>query len=114
MLVITLIATVGLLMALMAAWIEVQRAARRMAEQHPESGPLRLVGGGCGGVKAMANAAAKMRARSQGGAVAASRRSAARGRRGACRRLRGLRQHGLQARRAGGARRAELQSVCPD
>ena len=45
----TLITTVGLLMALMAAWIEVQRAARRVAEQHPESGPLRLVGGGCGG-----------------------------------------------------------------
>jgi hypothetical protein len=45
----TLITTVGLLVALMAAWIEVQRAARRMAEQHPESGPLRLVGGGCGG-----------------------------------------------------------------
>jgi len=45
----TLITTVGLLMALMAAWIEIQRAARRMAEQHPESGPLRLVGGGCGG-----------------------------------------------------------------
>lgn len=45
----TLITTVFLLMGLMAAWIEVQRAARRMAEQHPESGPLRLVGGGCGG-----------------------------------------------------------------
>jgi hypothetical protein len=45
----TLITTVVLLMGLMAAWIEVQRAARRMAEQHPESGPLRLVGGGCGG-----------------------------------------------------------------
>jgi hypothetical protein len=45
----TLITTVGLLVALMAAWIEVQRAARRVAEQHPESGPLRLVGGGCGG-----------------------------------------------------------------
>jgi hypothetical protein len=45
----TLITTVGLIMALMAAWIEIQRAARRVAEQHPESGPLRLVGGGCGG-----------------------------------------------------------------
>ena len=45
----TLIATMGLLMALMAGWIEVQRAARRAAEQHPEAGPLRLIGGGCGG-----------------------------------------------------------------
>jgi hypothetical protein len=45
----TLITTVALLVALMAAWIEVQRAARRVAAQHPESGPLRLVGGGCGG-----------------------------------------------------------------
>jgi len=45
----SLITTVVLLMALMAAWIEVQRAARRTADQHPESGPLRLVGGGCGG-----------------------------------------------------------------
>jgi hypothetical protein len=45
----TLLTTIGLLMALMAGWIEVQRAARRAAEQHPEAGPLRLVGGGCGG-----------------------------------------------------------------
>ena len=27
-----------------------QRLARRIAEEHPEAGPLRLVGGGCGGV----------------------------------------------------------------
>ena len=45
----TLLTTIGLLMALMAGWIEVQRAARRAAELHPEAGPLRLIGGGCGG-----------------------------------------------------------------
>jgi hypothetical protein len=47
--IITLISTIVLLMALMVGWIEVQRAARRVAEQHPEAGPLRLIGGGCGG-----------------------------------------------------------------
>jgi hypothetical protein len=45
----TLIVTILLLLALMMAWIEVQRMARHVAEQHPEAGPLRLVGGGCGG-----------------------------------------------------------------
>ena len=46
---VTLIATIALLLALMMVWIEVQRMARQVAEQHPEAGPLRLVGGGCGG-----------------------------------------------------------------
>jgi hypothetical protein len=46
---VTLIATIVLLLALMMVWIEVQRMARHVAEQHPEAGPLRLVGGGCGG-----------------------------------------------------------------
>lgn len=45
----TLIATIVLLLALMMVWIEVQRMARQVAEQHPEAGPLRLIGGGCGG-----------------------------------------------------------------
>ena len=45
----SLIATMVLLLALMMAWIEVQRMAHHVAEQHPEAGPLRLVGGGCGG-----------------------------------------------------------------
>lgn len=47
--IITLISTIVVLIVLMAGWIEVQRAARRFAEQHPEAGPLRLIGGGCGG-----------------------------------------------------------------
>ena len=45
----TLFAAISLLFALMAGWVLVQRAAERVAEQHPECGPLRLVGGGCGG-----------------------------------------------------------------
>jgi hypothetical protein len=45
----TLIVTIILLLALMTGWILVQRAARHVAEQHPEAGPLWLVGGGCGG-----------------------------------------------------------------
>ena len=46
---VSLLATITILMALMVGWIEVQRMARRIAEEHPEAGPLRLVGGGCGG-----------------------------------------------------------------
>jgi len=38
-----------ILLALMAGWIWVQRAAQRVADAHPEFGPLRIVGGGCGG-----------------------------------------------------------------
>jgi len=40
----------ALLLALLLGWIQVQRMARHVAELHPEAGPLRLVGGGCGGV----------------------------------------------------------------
>jgi len=47
--IVSLIAAFILLLGLMMAWIEVQRMARHVAEQHPEAGPLRLVGGGCGG-----------------------------------------------------------------
>ncbi len=48
----TLISTASailILLALMAGWIQVQRAAQRVADAHPEFGPLRIVGGGCGG-----------------------------------------------------------------
>ncbi|MBB4198026.1 hypothetical protein GGD83_001819 [Rhodoblastus sphagnicola] len=47
--IVSLIAAFVLLLALMLGWIEVQRMARHVAAQHPEAGPLRLVGGGCGG-----------------------------------------------------------------
>jgi hypothetical protein len=47
---VQLIAAMVLPLALLLGWIHVQRMARRFAEQHPEFGPLRLVGGGCGGV----------------------------------------------------------------
>ncbi|MCW2285087.1 hypothetical protein M2323_002993 [Rhodoblastus acidophilus] len=43
-------AAATLLLALLLGWIQVQRMARHVAELHPEAGPLRLVGGGCGGV----------------------------------------------------------------
>lgn len=37
------------LFLLVAAWIAVQRTARRFAERHPDSGPYRAAGcGGCG------------------------------------------------------------------
>jgi len=49
MMIVSLIAAFVLLLALMLAWIEVQRMARHVAAQHPEAGPLRLIGGGCGG-----------------------------------------------------------------
>ena len=42
-------AAMSALLLLMTGWVLVQRAARRSAEQHPEFGPFRLVGGGCGG-----------------------------------------------------------------
>jgi hypothetical protein len=48
----TLISTFSamlILLALMSGWIWVQRAAQRVAEAHPEFGPFRIVGGGCGG-----------------------------------------------------------------
>jgi hypothetical protein len=47
---VQLIAAMVLPLALLLGWIQVQRMARRFSEQHPEFGPLRLVGGGCGGV----------------------------------------------------------------
>ena len=104
----SLIATVGLLMALMAAWIEVQRAARRVAEQHPEAGPLRLVGGGCGGHGHGDEAAPA----SEPERPAVMSEPAARA--PCCRRLRGLRQHGLQARRADGGWHAGIPPKCSD
>ena len=47
--IISLVSAIALLFGLMAGWIAVQRAALRFASAHPEYGPLRLVGAGCGG-----------------------------------------------------------------
>lgn len=44
-----LAATVGALFALILGWVGVQALARRTAAQHPEAGPYREAGGGCGG-----------------------------------------------------------------
>jgi hypothetical protein len=43
--------TVSALLLLLAGWVAIQSAARRTAERHPECGPFREAGGGCGGGK---------------------------------------------------------------
>jgi hypothetical protein len=49
--------TVSALLLLLAGWVAVQSAARRTAERHPECGPFREAGGGCGGGKGCCGAA---------------------------------------------------------
>lgn len=39
----------GALLLLILGWVGVQALARRTAAQHPEAGPYREAGGGCGG-----------------------------------------------------------------
>lgn len=39
------------LLAMLGLWVAVQTLARRTAEAHPELGPYREAGGGCGGGK---------------------------------------------------------------
>lgn len=39
------------LLAMLALWLGVQALARRTARRHPEYGPFREAGGGCGGGK---------------------------------------------------------------
>jgi len=38
----------GLILLLLLGWIAVQQAARRFAARHPEFGPAKEEGGGCG------------------------------------------------------------------
>jgi hypothetical protein len=45
----SLLLTIAVLFALIAGWVLVQAAARRVAERRPELGPYREAGGGCGG-----------------------------------------------------------------
>ncbi|HEY9147456.1 MAG TPA: chemotaxis protein [Gammaproteobacteria bacterium] len=40
--------TVALIMLLMLGWVSVQRLARLFAARHPQFGPAREEGGGCG------------------------------------------------------------------
>jgi len=42
--------TVLIILALLAGWIGVQHIARRFADRHPEFGPAREEGSGCGGI----------------------------------------------------------------
>lgn len=44
------IITVLIILGLMAGWIAVQHMARSFAARHPELGPAREEGGGCGGL----------------------------------------------------------------
>jgi hypothetical protein len=44
-----ILAAMLLVPALLLGWILVQEAARRFARSHPELGPFREEGGGCGG-----------------------------------------------------------------
>jgi hypothetical protein len=45
----TYLLTIGLLLLLLLAWIVVQQVYRLFARRHPELGPFRKDGGGCGG-----------------------------------------------------------------
>lgn len=40
--------SVGLVMVLLAGWCAIQQLARSYAKRHPELGPAREEGGGCG------------------------------------------------------------------
>lgn len=40
---------IGLIFIALVSWLKVQETARRFAAQHPEFGPAREEGGGCGG-----------------------------------------------------------------
>lgn len=45
----TYLVTIGLILLLLLAWILVQQLYRLFARRHPELGPFRKEGGGCGG-----------------------------------------------------------------
>ena len=42
------LASLGLILLALGGWTGVQQLARRFAERHPETGPYRQEGGGCG------------------------------------------------------------------
>jgi hypothetical protein len=45
---LTYLITIGLIFGLLSAWIVVQQAAKIYARRHPEFGPCREEGSGCG------------------------------------------------------------------
>ncbi len=45
----TYLVTIAILLALLLGGIAVERVYRRFANRHPELGPFRKEGGGCGG-----------------------------------------------------------------
>lgn len=42
--------TILIILALLAGWIAVQHLSRKFADRHPEFGPAREEGSGCGGL----------------------------------------------------------------
>ncbi|MGC9451105.1 MAG: chemotaxis protein [Oceanipulchritudo sp.] len=46
----TYLITILVILGLLAGWIAVQHLARLFASRHPELGPAREEGGGCGGL----------------------------------------------------------------
>ena len=48
--ILTYVITVLIILGLLAGWIGVQHLARLFAARHPELGPAREEGGGCGGL----------------------------------------------------------------
>ncbi|MCB1872295.1 MAG: hypothetical protein KDI49_09905 [Gammaproteobacteria bacterium] len=44
----TYLLAVGVILAVLGGWVAVQNLSRRFAAQHPEFGPYREKGGGCG------------------------------------------------------------------
>ncbi|MGM0593651.1 MAG: chemotaxis protein [Pseudomonadota bacterium] len=48
MMFLKMLITVSLIMLLMLGWVSVQRLARLFAARHPQFGPAREEGGGCG------------------------------------------------------------------
>lgn len=43
-----IITTGGIILVLLLGWIALQKMARRLARRHPELGPYREAGAGCG------------------------------------------------------------------
>ena len=44
----TYLLTIGIILLLLPGWVVVQRAYTLFAQRHPEMGPFRKDGGGCG------------------------------------------------------------------
>ncbi len=43
------LAAIGIILVMLFGWVAVQHLSRKFAAKHPEFGPVRDEGGGCGG-----------------------------------------------------------------